>query len=52
MAALNLGGSSGLSGFTFAALAGGNRFSSKRHHPLSPGEEREWSLSVKMEKLR
>ena len=27
MAALNLGGSTGLLGFTFAALAAGNRFS-------------------------
>jgi hypothetical protein len=51
-AALNLGGSTGLSVFTFTALADGNRFSSKSHHPLSLGEEREWSLSVKKEKLR
>jgi hypothetical protein len=38
--------------FTFAVLAAGNRFSFKRHHPLSPGEEREWFLSMKKEKLR
>jgi hypothetical protein len=38
--------------FTFAVLAAGNRFSFKRYHPLSPGEEREWFLSMKKEKLR